>query len=209
MLRKEIESKPGMENHDEKKHFVLVHGACNGAWCWYKVLTLLESSGHRVTAIDLGAFGVNLKRLDEIASVSNYIHIPIESLLDTQLTFENGMEKPPNSAIFGPDYLKTTMYKLCSLEDLEQGKMLVRPTGLFVEDFSKEGKLTKEKFGSVNRVFVFCKEDDVVTEEFQQMMIDNYHPKETKIIDGAGHMAMFSKPRQLCQISEDVANKYH
>ncbi|KAK1588183.1 hypothetical protein Q3G72_020612 [Acer saccharum] len=262
-----------MENHDEKKHFVLVHGACHGAWCWYKVLTLLESSGHRVTAIDLGASGVNPKRLDEIASASDYVQplmdlmtslsqeddqkvilvahsygglftslameefpekisvsvfvsaymphynsppatliqqffksIPIESLLDTQLTFENGMEKLPNSAIFGPDYLKTTMYKHCSLEDLELGKMLVRPTGLFVEDFSKEGMLTKEKFGSVNRVFVFCKEDEVITEEFQQMMIDNYHPKETKIIHGAGHMVMFSKPRQLCQILQDVAN---
>ncbi|KAK0606188.1 hypothetical protein LWI29_035001 [Acer saccharum] len=132
--------------------------------------------------------------------------IPIESLLDTQLTFENGMEKLPNSAIFGPDYLKTTMYTHCSLEDLELGKMLVRPTGLFVEDFSKEGMLTKEKFGSVNRVFVFCKEDEVIAEEFQQMMIDNYHPKETKIIHGAGHMVMFSKPRQLCQILQDVAN---
>ncbi|KAI9165366.1 hypothetical protein LWI28_012726 [Acer negundo] len=264
-----------MENHDEKKHFVLVHGACHGAWCWYKVLTLLESSGHRVTAIDLGASGVNPKRLDEIASVSDYVQplmelmaslsqqdekvilvshsygglctslamekfpekvlvsvfvsaymphynsppatliqqffnsMPVESLLDSRFTFENGLEKPPTSALFGPKYMETIAYKHCSLEDLELGKKLVRPSGLFVEDFSKECMLTKEKFGSIDRIFVICKEDEVVKEEFQQMMIDNYHPKETKIIDGAGHMVMFSKPRKLCQILQDAANKYH
>ncbi|KAL7240066.1 hypothetical protein ACSBR2_005848 [Camellia fascicularis] len=31
-------------------HFVLVHGACHGAWCWYKLKPLLESHGHKVTA---------------------------------------------------------------------------------------------------------------------------------------------------------------
>ncbi|KAK2657375.1 hypothetical protein Ddye_010427 [Dipteronia dyeriana] len=270
-----------MGNQDEKKHFIFVHGACHGAWCWYKVLALLESSGHRVTAIDLGASGVNPKCLDEITSVSDYVQplmdlmaslsqeddlkvvlvshsygglctslamekfpekisvsvfvsaymphynsppatliqqffnsTPVESLLDSQFTFENGPENPPTSALFGPKYLKTVAYKHCSLEvkcmcmqDLELGKMLVRPSGLFVEDFSKEGMLTKEKFGSVNRVFVICKEDEVVTEEFQQMMIDNYHPKETKIVDGAGHMVMLSKGRQLCQILQDKSTR--
>ncbi|OVA10518.1 hypothetical protein BVC80_8985g55 [Macleaya cordata] len=41
----------------EKKHLVLVHGACHGAWCWYKLATLLRTAGHRVTALDLGASG--------------------------------------------------------------------------------------------------------------------------------------------------------
>ncbi|RVW57637.1 Salicylic acid-binding protein 2 [Vitis vinifera] len=40
-----------------ERHFVLVHGACHGAWCWYKVATLLRSAGHRVTALDLAAAG--------------------------------------------------------------------------------------------------------------------------------------------------------
>lgn len=54
------------------KHFVLIHGAFHGAWCWHKVLSLLKSAGHRVTAIDLGASGINPKRLDEISSFSDY-----------------------------------------------------------------------------------------------------------------------------------------
>ncbi|XP_010255102.1 PREDICTED: methylesterase 10 [Nelumbo nucifera] len=55
------------------KHFVLVHGAGHGAWCWYKLLALLKSAGYRVTALDLGASGVNPKKLDQIASVFEYV----------------------------------------------------------------------------------------------------------------------------------------
>ncbi|CAL1408770.1 unnamed protein product [Linum trigynum] len=55
-----------------KKHFVLVHGAAHGAWCWYKLIPLLKSSGHRVTALDLGASGVDPNRLDEIVTISDY-----------------------------------------------------------------------------------------------------------------------------------------
>lgn len=38
-------------------HFLLVHGAAHGAWCWYKTITLLEQSGHRATALDLRSCG--------------------------------------------------------------------------------------------------------------------------------------------------------
>uniref|UniRef100_A0A0D9YJQ1 AB hydrolase-1 domain-containing protein n=1 Tax=Oryza glumipatula TaxID=40148 RepID=A0A0D9YJQ1_9ORYZ len=47
------------------KHFIPVHGLCHGAWCWYKVVTMLRSEGHRVTALDLAASGVHPARIDE------------------------------------------------------------------------------------------------------------------------------------------------
>ncbi|OMO56749.1 methylesterase 10-like protein, partial [Corchorus capsularis] len=56
-----------------KKHFVLVHGTAHGAWCWYKVVSLLKTAGHQVTALDLGASGINPKRLDELVSISDYV----------------------------------------------------------------------------------------------------------------------------------------
>jgi pimeloyl-ACP methyl ester carboxylesterase len=37
--------------------FVLVHGASLGAWCWRKVVPLLEEEGHRVAALDLPGHG--------------------------------------------------------------------------------------------------------------------------------------------------------
>ncbi|MDP9143966.1 MAG: alpha/beta fold hydrolase [Actinomycetota bacterium] len=34
-------------------HFVLVHGAYHGAWCWERLIPELEVRGHRATAVDL------------------------------------------------------------------------------------------------------------------------------------------------------------
>ena len=39
--------------HPSKNTFVLIHGAWHGAWCWNKIVPLLESKGHRVIAPDL------------------------------------------------------------------------------------------------------------------------------------------------------------
>ncbi|KAJ6850175.1 salicylic acid-binding protein 2-like [Iris pallida] len=55
-----------------KKHIVLVHGSCHGAWCWYKVATLLEAAGFRVTAPDLAASGIDLRRLSEVPTLAAY-----------------------------------------------------------------------------------------------------------------------------------------
>ncbi|KAL0322010.1 UNVERIFIED_CONTAM: Salicylic acid-binding protein 2 [Sesamum calycinum] len=65
---------------DSKKqvHIVLVHGACHGAWCWYKLKPLLEAAGHRVTAFDLAASGVDKRTLEELRSFEHYS----EPLLD-------------------------------------------------------------------------------------------------------------------------------
>jgi len=38
-------------------HFILVHGACHGAWCWRDIVPALEAQGHSVTAIDLPGRG--------------------------------------------------------------------------------------------------------------------------------------------------------
>ncbi|GMN75672.1 hypothetical protein TIFTF001_056869, partial [Ficus carica] len=59
-------------------HFVLVHGACHGAWCWYKVAAQLKSTGHKVTALDLAASGIHPKQVHEVHSLSDYV----EPLLD-------------------------------------------------------------------------------------------------------------------------------
>ncbi len=34
-------------------HFVLVHGAYHGAWCWDQLRAELERGGHATTAVDL------------------------------------------------------------------------------------------------------------------------------------------------------------
>ncbi|KAK2991463.1 hypothetical protein RJ640_016498 [Escallonia rubra] len=54
------------------KHFVLIHGSCLGAWSWYKLVPMLESSGHNVTALDLAASGINPKQVHDVPLISDY-----------------------------------------------------------------------------------------------------------------------------------------
>ncbi|KAK1363850.1 Methylesterase [Heracleum sosnowskyi] len=54
------------------EHFVLVHGGCHGAWCWYKVATQLRSEGHKVTALHSAACGINSKQVQEVQSYTDY-----------------------------------------------------------------------------------------------------------------------------------------
>ena len=62
-----------MSEEERKQHVVLVHGACHGAWCWYKVKPQLEASGHRVTAVDLAASGIDMTRsITDISTCEQY-----------------------------------------------------------------------------------------------------------------------------------------
>ncbi|CAN0920287.1 Methyl jasmonate esterase 1 [Linum grandiflorum] len=54
------------------KHFVLVHGACHGAWCWYKVSAELKQAGHKVTALDMAACGINPTQIEDVHSLVDY-----------------------------------------------------------------------------------------------------------------------------------------
>jgi pimeloyl-ACP methyl ester carboxylesterase len=53
------------------QNFLFLHGSWHGAWCWHKVIPLIEAAGHRATAIDLPGRGrspaalplVSLKRM--------------------------------------------------------------------------------------------------------------------------------------------------
>jgi polyneuridine-aldehyde esterase len=70
-----------MSEEKRKQHFVLVHGSCHGAWCWYKVKPLLEAVGHRVTAVDLAASGIDTTRsITDIPTCEQYSE-PLTKLL--------------------------------------------------------------------------------------------------------------------------------
>ena len=57
---------------NQKQHFVLIHGSVAGAWIWYKVKPRLEEAGHRVTALDMAASGVNTKTIEEVRTFDLY-----------------------------------------------------------------------------------------------------------------------------------------
>uniref|UniRef100_A0A2C9URE8 AB hydrolase-1 domain-containing protein n=1 Tax=Manihot esculenta TaxID=3983 RepID=A0A2C9URE8_MANES len=53
-------------------HFVLIHTICHGAWIWYKLKPVLEAAGHKVTALDLAASGVDPRQIEQINSFDEY-----------------------------------------------------------------------------------------------------------------------------------------
>lgn len=74
------------ESGDRRKkgisHFVLIHGACHGAWCWYKLSDLLKKAGHRVTAVDLGGAGLSPIDGDAIRTLAEY-NQPLADIMKT------------------------------------------------------------------------------------------------------------------------------
>nr|XP_010921788.1 probable esterase PIR7A isoform X1 [Elaeis guineensis] len=258
---------------ESKKHFILVHGMCHGAWCWYKLATLLRSAGQRVTALDLAASGVHPKCLNELRSFSDYYaplmeamasipsgervvlvghsyggygialaaekfpekvsvavfvsaampsisaplstmdqeffkRYPPEFFMDSKFFISQDPQICSTSIALGPNYMKAKLYQLCPLEDLMLATMLVRP-GIWLQDDPTSGDMvTKENYGSVSRVFISCKEDLCLEEDFQHWMIAESPGVEVKEIEAADHMVMLSKPKELCNLLLEIANNY-
>ncbi|XP_019170182.1 PREDICTED: salicylic acid-binding protein 2-like [Ipomoea nil] len=261
--------KPGRQN----QQFVLVHGACHGAWSWYKLLGLLRSSGHNATAVDLGAAGINPKGVLELRRQADYFRPLMEfmasvpagrkqvilvahslgglavskameefpekisvavfvtalmpgpslnattvmretnrgnaSQLDNLFTFDNGLNNPPTTFIFGPNYLAANLYQLSPIEDLALASTVLRPIHLYSEkEVSKEMVLSDKQYGSVKRVFIISGQDKVVRKEFQEWMIKKNPPDEVKEVLGSDHMVMMSKPFQLFHLLQKIAHSH-
>ncbi|XVF59503.1 hypothetical protein PTKIN_Ptkin07bG0281000 [Pterospermum kingtungense] len=109
--------------------------------------------------------------------------------------------------MFGPNSLAAKLLQCSPKEDLELAKTLVRPTRLFLKDLAKKSLLSGKNFGSIDRVFVLCKEDEIISEDFQRWFIENNPTKDVKVIEGADHMAMLSKPKELCQCFVEIAEE--
>ncbi|KAJ6288582.1 hypothetical protein OIU76_024548 [Salix suchowensis] len=257
---------------ERQKHFVLVHGACHGAWCWYKVATLLKSAGNKVTALDMAASGLHPNRVEELRDISDYFEplmefmksLPPEervilvghsmgglcnsvamerfpekiscavfaaaimpgpdlsftaaseeyvrqmnSFMDSQYMFDNGPNNPPTSLLFGHDCMSIQMYQLSPTEDLTLAMLLLRPHPLFSPEASQEKVwVTKERFGSVPRVYIICEQDNIMKEALQRWMIENNPPDEVKVVSGSDHMLMFSKPQETCSCLLEIAKNY-
>ncbi|KAM7265045.1 hypothetical protein ACFE04_002728 [Oxalis oulophora] len=83
-------------------------------------------------------------------------------------------------------------------EDLELGRMLVRPSGLYVNEWTSDDYLlTEENFGSVKKAYIVLEDDQTMKQDFQQWMIQNSNTQldEVKLFKDCGHMIMLTKPQ--------------
>ncbi|KAI3843163.1 hypothetical protein MKX03_026953 [Papaver bracteatum] len=254
-----------------KKHFVLVHGACHGAWSWYKLTPLLKSAGHRVTVLDMAGAGINPKQVIDVQSFSDYVQ-PLMDFMEHSLpsgisikqeekvilvghsmgglVISKAMETFPEKIsvavfltalmpnmlqefkfadvfkegcrgdavytydegaktfVFGPSYISSNLYDLCSPEDATLATMLVRPIRVFSnEHMSEELAMSKQKYGSVKRVYIIAELDKTLTRDFQCLAIEKDPVDEVKEIIGSDHMVMMSKPQELFACLQEIAEE--
>ncbi|CAN1288724.1 Methyl jasmonate esterase 1 [Linum perenne] len=216
------------------RHFVLVHGACHGAWCWYKVSEGLTKAGHKVTAVDLAASGLDPRNVEDVGSVVEYSE-PLISFLESvpgdgekvvivahslggysaSIAMERFPEKVSlgvfvTASMLGPEFTyEMVADKNSPREDLELGLVCVRPTPVFdQEQAAKDTRVTKERYGTIPRVFVLCDADHPHKGPFQWWQVKNNPPNEYVEIEGSDHMVMFSKPGPLSEYLIKVGQKY-
>ncbi|KAL0733770.1 hypothetical protein Bca4012_009980 [Brassica carinata] len=71
----------------------------------------------------------------------------------------------------------------------------------------RDKKLSEEGYGSVTRIiYILCGKDLAVPEDYQRWMINNFPVNEVMEIKDAYHMAMFSKPRELCALLLEISD---
>ncbi|KAK8268224.1 hypothetical protein V6Z12_D11G052200 [Gossypium hirsutum] len=162
-----------------------------------------------LAAVYLTAFMPNHDSPIATGVAEYFRRVMAEPLMDFQLLFEDGSENPPTHALFGPKYMEAMVYQLSPKEDIELANTLLRQGKWFMKDLSKESLLSKEKFGSVDRVYIVCKDDLLIKESLQKWYIENSPTDDVKVIAGADHMAMFSKPQEVCKCLQEVAEKYN
>ncbi|KAF8701522.1 hypothetical protein HU200_033547 [Digitaria exilis] len=202
-------------------HIFLVHGICHGGWCWYKVATQLGSlqspAGRpwRVVALDLAASGVDSRRLGEVATFRDYTGPLLDALrslrdgekavlvghslggLSVALAAEEFPEKVA-AAVFLCAYMPDCTSPPASVlvEDITLGKSLMRVGAVFLEDLQVMGPLSKDRYGSVRKAYIVCKQDLAITEVYQRWMVSKNPVGEVMEIHRADHMAMLSAPNE-------------
>ncbi|KAM0825722.1 hypothetical protein ACQ4PT_069357 [Festuca glaucescens] len=153
-----------------KEHFVLVHGAGHGAWCWFRLLPLLRGHGHRVSCVDLaGAAG---SRVDPgtVRSFDEYT-APLVDLLAALTDGEN---------------------------DRALASILLRPWPAALSA-ARFGSGDRSTIDEVRRVYITTAKDTMVKLEQQEGMIRRWPPSEVVAMD-TDHSPFFSAPEQLFQL---------
>ncbi|MCM2287326.1 MAG: alpha/beta fold hydrolase [Desulfobacula sp.] len=152
--------------------FVLVHGAWHGAWCWYKVVALLEKAGHTVIAPDLSSQGIDRTPISQV-SLDMWTQ-QICQILNDHLTPSILIGHSRAGAIISqaaeqcPEKVQALAYVAAILlrdgESLRQTEdwdktSLVSPNIIFSEDISSM-TIAKEKMREV--FYEECPAEDVV-----------------------------------------------
>ena len=151
--------------------FVLIHGGCHGAWCWYKVIPALEKKGHTVIAPDLPSHGRD-KTLVSVVTFQAYVDTVCD-ILDAQrepvvlVGHSMGGGIITQAAEYRPDKIKTLVYltALLPANGESMGKVLRRNTETilasnFVSNADQSASMVREEV-LVEGFYGDCSAEDV------------------------------------------------
>ncbi|KAK4489346.1 hypothetical protein RD792_005153 [Penstemon davidsonii] len=180
---KVMEMKEKSLNLNNKTHFVLIHGISGGAWCWYKIRSLMENSGYKVSCLDLKSCGIDQTDPNTLLSFDDYnkplIHF-LSSLQEDQQVIlvghsAGGLSVSDAIHKFGKKikaavFIGATMLK----------------SGFLTEEDIKDGVPDLSDFGEVNEVYDFgfgLGQDHppttmIVKKELQRKIIYHMSPQE-------------------------------
>ena len=68
-----------MESNKTPKHFVFIPGSFHGAWCWYKMQTLLSQDGNTSFSVDLPAHGADNTPIQNV-TLASYVDAVCKTL---------------------------------------------------------------------------------------------------------------------------------
>ncbi|KAL0450287.1 UNVERIFIED_CONTAM: Salicylic acid-binding protein 2 [Sesamum latifolium] len=89
--------------------------------------------------------------------------IPAEEWLDTEFKSFGSPNENLISLIFGPNFISSKLYAQSPLEDVALANTLVRLGSLFLPDLSNRSPFSKERDGSMKRVFILCRKDKALS----------------------------------------------
>uniref|UniRef100_A0A0E0MIY5 AB hydrolase-1 domain-containing protein n=1 Tax=Oryza punctata TaxID=4537 RepID=A0A0E0MIY5_ORYPU len=190
------------------EHFVLVHGAGHGAWCWFRLLSLLQDSGHRVSAVDLAGAAGSLVDPNDVRSFDDY-NAPLLDLMAAlpdgdkhgdvyDLTFGLGADHPPTAVALRKEFQRIILYQQSRQEDSALASILLRPwpTALSTARFTGDDGGVESVIDRVRRVYIKTASDRMVQPEQQEAMIRRWPPSKVMVMD-TDHSPFFSAPELL------------
>ncbi|CAN4081598.1 unnamed protein product [Withania somnifera] len=216
------------------KHFVLIHGACHGGWSWYKLKPLLEAVGHKVTALDLAASGIDSRKIEQLRTLHDYT-LPLMDLMESLPQEEKvilvghslggmnlglAMEKYPQKiyaavflAAFMPDSIHISSYVLNQYYERTPENWLDTQ---FLPYGSQEEPLTSMFFGPkflAHKLYRLCSAEDLALASSlvrpSSLFLEDLSKGKYFTDEGCDHMSMLCMPDKLCASLLEIGHKYN
>ncbi|XP_059428964.1 methylesterase 17-like [Corylus avellana] len=174
----------GTPSGNVRAQFVVVHGAGHGAWCWYKIRSLMETSGHQMTCLDLKGAGIDPSDPNTIFSLEDY-HQPLATFLSNLPQNQKVILVGHSSGgVSLTDAIHRFPHKI-HMAIYVAANMLKH--GFSTDQDRKDGQPDLSSFGNVSEIEYGMGPDEPPTsvkikEQFQRQILYNMSPKEDAIL---------------------------